>query len=342
MNQDIQDMKRSENIKQQTAFHILTPDAVIYLAESVLDTPFTNLFRPFNSYINRVYELAQQNGEQRIIKFYRPDRWSKAALQEEHDFLFELVGQEIPVIAPLLLKDGSTLGQFEGIYFAIFPKCGGRCVDEFNDNQWLEIGRLLARIHNVGAVREANARISLGPESSTRSHVESILTSGLVPIDLLKPFSKVTDDIINEIKPYFVNCDRIRLQGDCHFGNIIYRPEESFFLIDFDDMTIGPPVQDLWMLLPGLLEDSLMEVDLFLEGYETFRDFDRRTLRLIEPLRAMRYIHYIAWCIHQVKGDGETRVLSDFGTIAYWQNEIKDLQDQLERIKKAPVQLWNA
>jgi len=334
-------MKRSGKQNKQTAFHVLTPDTVITLAESALGVPFSNLYRPCNSYINRVYELEQTDGTGRIIKFYRPDRWTRKAIQEEHDYLLELAEQEVPVIAPLRLKDGSTLGKFREIAYALFPKCGGRCLDEFNDDQWLELGRLLARIHNVGAVHSAKARISLVPAVSTRRQVDLILASGQIPDDLIGPFTGVISEIVNEIQPLFINTEMIRLHGDCHFGNIIYRPGESFYLIDFDDMVMGPPVQDFWMLLPGLLDDSFVEADLFLEGYETFRRFDRRTLCLIEPLRAMRYIHYIAWCVHQVREDGETRAREDFGTPVYWQNEIKDLQDQLERIRKAPAPTGN-
>jgi Ser/Thr protein kinase RdoA (MazF antagonist) len=123
-----------------------------------------------------------------------------------------------------------------------------------------------------------------------------------------------------------------RIHGDCHFSNLISRPGESFFVIDFDDMATGPAVQDFWMLLPGYLRDSLFEVDLFLEGYETFFPFDRRTLRLIEPLRAMRYIHFMAWCGRQYAEDGEVRVAPGFGSREYWQGEIRDLRDQLELI----------
>ena len=293
-------MKSAGKNKKQSAFHVLTPDTVITLAESALDIPFSNLFRPCNSYINRVFELEQADGTGRIIKFYRPDRWTRQAIQEEHDFLLELAGEEIPVIAPLPLKDGSTLGKFKDMDFALFPKCGGRCLDEFNDDQWLELGRLLARIHNVGAVHAAKDRISLLPSVSTRGQVDLILSSGQIPADLREAFAGVAGEIIDEIQPLFTKMEMIRLHGD-----------------------------------------SFVEADLFLEGYETFRRFDRRTLSLLEPLRAMRYIHYIAWCVHQVREDGETRAIEDFGTQVYWQNEIKDLQDQLERIRKGPAPIGN-
>jgi Ser/Thr protein kinase RdoA (MazF antagonist) len=152
---------------------------------------------------------------------------------------------------------------------------------------------------------------------------------------------QAVESIITEIEPLFVGARPIRIHGDCHFANIIHRPGESFFLIDFDDMVMGPPVQDIWMLLPGTLEEAFAEMDMLLEGYETFRPFDRRSFRLIEPLRAMRFVHYMAWCAHQVAADGMTRVLDDFGSQSYWQKEIADLHDQLERIRDGYVPSGN-
>jgi Ser/Thr protein kinase RdoA (MazF antagonist) len=320
--------------KQQTAFHSLTPDRILTQVEKALDRRCTNLCRPLISYINRVYELEAEDGSSLIAKFYRPGRWSQAGLQDEHDYLLELSGQEIPVVAPLMLIDGSSLGSFENIHFAVFPKMGGRSYDEYNDDQWLELGRLLGRTHNVGAMHPPKDRLTLAPDKSTRQQVDYIIAGSFMPDDMLGRFKDLTDSLVNEIAPLFINRERIRIQGDCHFSNLIYRPDESFYIIDFDDMAMGPPVQDFWMLLPGYREDSLAEIEIFLEGYEMFRDFDYGSLRLIEPLRAMRYIHYTAWCAHQFAEDGETRVNFDFGSRHYWQVEMDDLEDLLKKILK--------
>jgi Ser/Thr protein kinase RdoA (MazF antagonist) len=318
--------------KQLTAFHNLTPDRVITLVEKAINKPCTNLCRPLISYINRVYELQAKDGSGLVVKFYRPGRWSRAGLQDEHDFLLELAGQEIPVVAPLVLRDDGTLGSYENIYFSVFPKTGGRSFDEYNDDQWLELGRLLGRTHNVGAMHLPKDRLTMAPDRSTRQQVDYILAGKFMPADLLGRFKDLTDSLIKEVTPLFLNTCMIRIHGDCHFSNLIYRPDESFYIIDFDDMVVGPPVQDFWMLLPGYREDSLPEIEIFSEGYEMFRDFDRPSLMLIEPLRAMRYIHYIAWCAYQFAKDGETRVDEDFGSRQYWQTEMGDLEDQLERI----------
>jgi len=315
-------------------FQELGPDAVLGLVERALGIDLTNLFRPLNSYINRVYELEQDDGTGLIVKFYRPGRWSGEALKEEHEFLLELAAEEIPVIAPLRLADSSTLGCSNGVNFAVFPKRGGRSVDEFDEEQWLQLGRLLGRVHLVGERKSARSRPLMSPAATTRQQLDYLLAGSIVPEEVKVPLRQVVETLIAEIEPLFAGTRSIRIHGDCHFANIIHRPGESFYLIDFDDMVMGPPVQDIWMLLPGTPEETLMEAEFFLEGYEMFRPFDRRSFRLVEPLRAMRFVHYMAWCAHQVAADGHTRVLDDFGTPGYWQREIADLHDQLARIRK--------
>lgn len=326
-------MNTLEEETERTAFHALNPDRVITLVETALDTRCTNLFRSLNSYINRVYELEGEDGSGLVAKFYRPGRWSKEALQDEHNFLLELAEEEIPVIAPLKFQDGTTLGSHEDISFAVFPKKSGRVYDEYSGDQWEELGRLLGRVHTVGARRAPKDRITMAPDKSTRDQIDYVLAGDFIPPDLTSQFTDLTGTLLEEISPLFDDIEMIRIHGDCHFSNLIYRPGESFFVIDFDDMAVGPPVQDFWMLLPGYRRDSTAEIEYVLEGYEVFRAFDRRTLRLIGPLRAMRYIHYMAWCAHQVAEDGVSRVAPEFGSRGYWQQEIRDLTEQIERIR---------
>jgi Ser/Thr protein kinase RdoA (MazF antagonist) len=319
---------------QAPHFHFLTPDVIIRLAEAELQTQVTNLCRPYKSYINRVYELQPKDGPGVVIKFYRPHRWSKAALQDEHDFLCELASAEIPVIAPLRLKNGDTLGEYEDTFFAIFPKKGGRNCDEFTVEQWLELGRLIGRVHAVGAQKMPKDRIILTPDKATRDHLDFIVKGNFIPHELSQRFIDQADTLIDMIQPLFKDRPLIRIHGDCYFANIIYRPDESFYLIDLDDMAVGPAVHDVWMLLPGYVRDSRRELALFIEGYETFRAFDRNDLRLVEPLRAMRYLHFTAWCARQVADGGFSALAPGWGTKSYWQTEINDLSEQIELIRK--------
>jgi Ser/Thr protein kinase RdoA (MazF antagonist) len=314
-------------------FATLTNESIIGIAEEELNTRLTGLCRPYNSYINRIFELATEDGTGLVIKFYRPLRWSKEALEDEHDFLLELAGAEIPVVAPLRLKGGKTIGRSGDLTFAVFPKKSGRNSDEFSGDEWLELGRLIGRVHNVGAVKMPKDRITLTPDRATRDHINFILERGLIPKELSGKFVDTTGELIDLISPLFADKPLIRVHGDCYSANIIHRPGESFYLIDFDDMAVGPPIHDVWMLLPGYLADSRRELNLFIEGYETFRSFDRSDLRLIEPLRAMRYIHFIAWCAHQVADSGFSNLAPGWGSNEYWRTEINDLAEQIKRIK---------
>lgn len=322
-----------ENMEKHP-FARLDPDLVLSCVERASGRRLQNVCRPHNSYVNRVYELQDEEGTFFIAKFFRPFRWRPEALMDELQFVRDCAAQELPVIEPLRLSDGNYLGNCRGIYFALYPRCGGRLLDEYRDEQWLELGRLLGRLHQVGGTRQAKNRSRMHPQHSTKTQVDYILSTHLLPEDLAVPFSHVAQELIGEITPIFNSIHVLRIHGDCHRSNLIYRPGESFYLIDFDDMAVGPAIQDIWMLLPGRVEESRTELSLLLEGYEMFCPFDRQTLNLVEPLRAMRFIHYISWCGRQYLEDGDTRVNEQFGSYSYWQQEIADLEDQLAVIRR--------
>ena len=315
-------------------FHRLTYDVVIRRVEDALGVRCTNLCRPMNSYINRVYEVQTAEGEPVIAKFYRPGRWSREALQDEHDLLLELHEQEIPVIPPLG-EPGQTLREADGAFFALFPKKGGRICDEPSPDQWRELGRLLGRVHLVCAAGMPRDRITLTPECATADQVEFILDSGLVAEEQFEAYESAAYDMLDLIEPLFAEVRLQRIHGDLHRQNLIYRPGETFYLIDFDDMAVGPAVQDIWMLLPGRAADAGPELDWLRDGYETFRPFARDQLRLIEPLRAMRFIHFTAWCARQAADGGFARLAPGWGTPAYWRQEVGELRRQEQDIRDA-------
>ncbi len=329
-----------------SGFSALTPDAVLNHVEAALGRRATNLCRPLSSYINRVYDVQMEDGDWVVVKFYRPGRWTREALKDEQDFVTELAAAEIPVIAPIAGRDGTTLHESNGLFYTLLPKQGGRPLEEPDTAQWLELGRLLARMHVVGSQRRATHRIALDPRASTRAHLDLILRCEFPTPGVRREYEQVAREVVDEIAPLFDGIERVRIHGDCHRANILSRPSARseadaprapapFFLIDFDDMAMGPPVQDLWMILPGHLRDSRAELNLLLEGYETFRDFDHSSLRLIEPLRAMRMIHFTAWCARQRMDGGFARIAPDWGSVAYWRTETADLQRQLQEIRDA-------
>lgn len=316
-------------------FSHLTPDHVIAQVEDTLDLRCTNLCRQLNSYINRVYEVQAEDGAWYIIKFYRPGRWSRAALLDELTFLRELAEAEIPVVAPLIDHDHGLLEDERGICYTIFPKLGGRPLVEPSRERWVELGRLLARVHRVGETKSPNDRIRLHPEYATVDHVEAILDTPFPYESLWEDYANAADELINLIAPAFERVDFVRIHADCHAQNLLDRPDEPLHLIDFDDMASGPVMQDIWMLLPDRPGNCRTELDLIISGYETFRAFPHHELKIVEALRAMRFIHYTAWCARQNADGGFNRLAPDWGSAAYWKKEIDDLRKQIAEIEQA-------
>lgn len=319
-------------------FADLTPDLVLSAVEKAANTNLTGLITPFPSYINRVYEIETDDGDRLVAKFYRPGRWTEAALKEEHVFMKDCEDRDIPVVCPSKLSEENTLGNSNGFYFSVFPKKSGRLFELNSDEDYLRAGALIGRIHSSGISGKAEHRIILDPSFSTRQDLDEILSGGLITGKLKTEFKAVTDEILNIIIPLFDGVKKHRIHGDCHLGNILSRPgkdgNEMLMIIDFDDMAMGPAMQDLWLLLPGNLSESRRELNLLIEGYEQFLPFDSSTFRLVEPLRAMRIIYFLAWCARQIDDLQFRNNFPDWGTDKFWENEILDLKKQLEEIKE--------
>jgi Ser/Thr protein kinase RdoA (MazF antagonist) len=310
-------------------FEHLVPDTMLTAVEEALGEPMTGLATPLPSYINRVYEVQTMDGERLIAKFYRPDRWTPEALQDEHNFVADCAADEIPVIAPLEFPGGGTLREADGVHFTVFPKRFGRQLEINSPKDWLRVGRLLGRVHVAGSRAPADNRTDLHPAQSTGQHIEHLTENGFVTPRFKDAFRDVTGRILDLITDLFDDAEFVRIHGDCHCGNLLYRPGEGIMVIDFDDMMVGPPVQDLWLLLPDRADQCRRELALLLRGYELFREFDDRSLRLIEPLRAMRIIYFLAWCSRQVNDFRFRTLYPEWGGDAFWQREVNDLSRQL-------------
>ncbi len=281
-----------------------------------------------NSLENRVYEIELEERESVVAKFYRPGRWSRDSILDEHAFIAELAAAEIPAAAPLQLSNGSTLGEASGLWFALFPKFRGRLLPELDDGQLQQIGRWLARVHNVGVLRPALHRLTLTPEWWGLESIKFLLASNSIDGQLCARYERGVRTLVDRITPLFVGTESIRIHGDCHLGNVLWHAQ-SPHLIDFDDMMMGPPVQDVWLVVRGRDVEANRQRDVLCDGYEQMRDFDRTTLRLIEPLRALRMIHYAAWIARRYQDPAFQRAFPEFGSYRYWLSECEDLDNQI-------------
>ncbi|MEN7973269.1 MAG: serine/threonine protein kinase [Verrucomicrobiota bacterium] len=314
------------------SFENLTPDRILEAVEAGMDCELTGLTSPLPSYINRVYELQAVNGDRLIAKFYRPGRWKRAALRDEHDFVLDCAAEEIPVVAPLELAGGGTIGEYDGILYSVFPKKSGREMDLHTDEGWRRLGGLVGRIHLAGSRKDADDRLQMHPETTTIPEVDQLLGGGFMSSHQAERFRDVTSRIVEIALREFEDVNLQRIHGDCHRANILERPGEGLMVIDFDDMVMGPPVQDIWLLLPDHANRTRHEINLILEGYEQFMEFDDHSLRLVEILRAMRIIYFLAWCSTQVDDFKFQSNFPEWGSDMFWQREIADLEHQYHAI----------
>lgn len=311
-------------------FYNLTFDAVINALEQVGFSPDGHCMA-LNSYENRVYDIGLEDGSHIVAKFYRPGRWTKEQILEEHKFTFELRDSEIPVCSPILLSENSSIAKFENIYFAVWPRTGGRPADEFSDSDLRMLGRYIGRIHNSGAAHNFTNRLTLNAESYGEKPLLFLLENEFLPLSIEKKYTDTVRELIEIYSSLAEDIPTIRIHGDCHPGNLL-KGSEGWFFLDFDDTLTGPAVQDIWMITGGADKYSIQKRDIFLEGYRTFRDFNESWLNLIEPLRALRFIHYAGWLAKRYEDPAFKKAFPHFNTSDYWIQETKDLENQLTLI----------
>ncbi len=322
-------------------FFELTPDVVLSAIDS-LGFKTTGRCSALNSMENRVYEVeidipaseAKSPSDHFIVaKFYRPGRWNKTQIAEEHTFMFDLQAAEVPVVAPLQFAGKSlfTIPQHE-IYYALFPKKGGRFKNELSPEECEVLGRTLARLHNCGEQRKAPSRVVINPENFGLKNLSFLLETKTLPMTLEKNYSETVKNICKQVEPLFKNIKTHRIHGDCHFGNMIWREEEGLFLVDFDDMLTGPAIQDIWLCTPGDEDYDLRQRDILLEAYESMRSFDDKELKLVEPLRTLRMMHFSTWIAKRYEDESFKKAFPHFGTLSYWESALHDLNLQAEKL----------
>ncbi len=320
-------------------FATLTPDLVLDAVESLGFLSDARVLA-LNSYENRVYQVGIEGETPLIAKFYRPARWSDAAIREEHAFSFELAEHEVPVVAPLL-RDGESLFEHAGFRFALFPRRGGRAPEPGDLDQLYRFGQLLGRMHAIGASRPFAHREALTVDNFGHQSLATLLEGNFVPRSLLPAYESVARDLLARLDALFARIDytAIRLHGDCHPGNLLYR-DERFHVVDLDDCRMGPAVQDLWMLLAGERHERLQQLAELIDGYQEFHDFAPRELALIEGLRSLRLMHYSAWLARRWDDPAFPMSFPWFGSERYWGEQILMLREQLAALDEEPLRLF--
>ena len=316
----------------------LDPDTVLDAVEA-LGYAVSGHQLALNSYENRVYQIGLDDGGYLVAKFYRPGRWTDAAIREEHAFAAELVEAEIPVVAPLADAAGETLHLHEGYRYALFPRRGGRAPDLENADVRERLGRFLGRIHAVGRARPFVHRPVLDVERYGERSVAYLLGADVLPGHLEVAYRTLTADLLEQIRAAWdrgAGAPRLRLHGDCHPGNILWTDAGPHF-VDLDDCRTGPAIQDLWMMLSGDRRERAIQLGDILLGYEDFMDLDPRELYLVEALRTLRMLRYAAWIARRWADPAFPRAFPWFGSDRYWEEHILALREQAAALAEPPL-----
>lgn len=294
-----------------------------------------------NSYENRVYQIGLEDNDPIIAKFYRPGRWTTDQIQEEHDFCFELTAAELPVVAPLRDSHGGSIFEFEDFRFSLFPRKGGRAPELDNRDNLYVLGRFLGRMHLIGASAQFAYRPAI--DSKTYGHDSvAYISEQFIPVELKSAYDSLTNDLLQRIDTIIAESrgmQPIRVHGDCHIGNMLWRDEAPHF-IDFDDCRTAPAVQDIWMLLSGSRDEQRGQLIEILDGYNEFGDFNMGELNLVAVLRTLRMLHFSAWLARRWDDPAFPLGFPWFNTSQYWENHVLSLREQLFELQEPAIEIF--
>ncbi|MCP4791113.1 MAG: serine/threonine protein kinase [Gammaproteobacteria bacterium] len=324
---------------QDHPFSQLTPDIIMDAVESqglLSDGRFIAL----NSYENRVYQVGIDQETPIIAKFYRPERWSDAQILEDHEFSWQLSDKELPVVPPWRNSQGETLFEYNDFRFALYERKGGHAPELSNLDHLYVLGRLLGRIHSVGAIQAFQQRPTLDLESFGWASFKLVCEH--IPASLHTAYSSLGRDILDLMRyklDSYGHVDLIRVHGDCHTGNILWRDDHAHF-VDLDDTRMAPAIQDLWMLLSGDQNEQKRQLQELLEGYNEFYDFDLRQLQLIEIYRTLRIMQHVAWIAKRWSDPAFPIAFSWFNSERFWSEHILTLREQFAALHEPSLTIY--
>jgi Ser/Thr protein kinase RdoA (MazF antagonist) len=302
-----------------------------------------------NSYENRVFQVFLEDGSAVVTKFYRPGRWTDEQIVEEHAFAMELAAAEVPVVPPRVLQpstrdplrwlppDAPTLAVMATPTgtaphrFTVADRCAGREPELEQAGTLRRIGAFIGRLHTVGARRAFVHRSTMAPLQDGQRARDLLLAGGFVSDAELPAWRSCCDAMLEAIGQAFERVGTVatlRLHGDCHLGNVLWR--DGPHVVDLDDACNGPAVQDLWMLVSGDPHSTRRQFDELLAGYEDFREFDDAERALIEPLRSLRMLRHSAWLAARWQDPSFPIHFPFFGSAAYWSQQTAQLREQCE------------
>lgn len=305
----------------------LTPDTIIDAVESLGLYSDYRLY-PLNSYENRVYQIGIEDAKPLIAKFYRPQRWLKEQIQEEHDALLKLADVGISVATPLVIN-GQSLFEHQGFYFSLSHKIIGEVPEAGNLDQLFRIGELIGALHQASDAIQLIERPNIPALERIKQASEIVLDSPYIPNKLRTEYARIVENILLRVTQTLESAPKRPLRfihGDCHRSNVLLDRDGEFTLLDFDDCRMGYAVQDLWLHVSDDSEKR-QQLSELIEGYESYLEFETRELDLIDVFMAERHIVYTAWIAKRWNDPAFPTIFPHFTGEEFWAQHLGDLRD---------------
>jgi Ser/Thr protein kinase RdoA (MazF antagonist) len=222
----------------------------------------------------------------------------------------------------------------------LFRRQGGHAPELDDRETLLWLGRFIGRIHAIGRSKPFLCRPALTPERFGDDSISTILSGRWLPPHMEIAFESLASDLMISVRSAYEragNVSNIRLHGDCHPGNLLWR--DGPFFVDMDDCQTAPAIQDLWMLLSGDTIEMGQQLSDVIEGYRQFCSFDTRELQLIEALRTLRMLHHAAWLARRWEDPAFPVAFPWFDSPRYWEDLVLSLREQLAAMQEPAPEL---
>ena len=191
------------------------------------------------------------------------------------------------VISPLETRDGRLWTDLEAYTCILYPYFSGRngFQDPLSDEQWVELGAALKRVHSATLPAELQGMIPSETFSPTwRERARGFLEqadSNAYPDPVAKTMAALLHAHRDEIRQVIERAEalgkalqsqqleRVLCHTDIHAGNILLEANGSLHMIDWDDPMLAPRERDLMFIGGGVggTWNTPGEEALFYRGY---------------------------------------------------------------------------
>lgn len=263
---------------------------------------------------NTMFKIQTEDGGKFVLRIYSNEETTLKENQAEMFWLEALKrDSDLKVTEPVARRDGGyiTIVSVPGVpqenRCVLFKWIPGRpLVNYLNVENYFKFGQSLAKLHDHAyTLNPLPADIQPKKWDKVFYYPDELVVYDtpaychLFPPERIEIIKKVIEHANIVFARLFNNKDgQILIHGDLHYYNIhVYRGE--LYVMDFEDINLGYPVQDIAVSLSygDEREDHAALKAAFKQGYCSVREWpdeDERTIKTLKAARLVMFINYVA------------------------------------------------